>query len=70
MGDKGMIIEIDKSVRESFACCDVSWISKFPDECEVLIARSAYYQHNFCVSILSEENGMQIVSLKSKQRYF
>ena len=49
-------------------CCDVSWISKFPDECEVLIARS--YDHfnendnNFCVSILSEENGIQIVSLK------
>ena len=54
--DEGMIIEIDKSVRERFTCCDVSWISKFPDEC-----------NNFVVSILSEENGIQIVSLKKSE---
>eukprot|EP01084_Bolivina_argentea_P031437 58188_1 len=31
--NKGMIMQIDESFRESFdsICCDVSWISKFPD---------------------------------------
>eukprot|EP01084_Bolivina_argentea_P096781 173987_1 len=42
MNNDGMIIEIDKSFKnnEYLLCCDVSWISKFPDECEVLFARS------------------------------
>ena len=41
-GNKGMIIEIDKEYKgnKDIYCCDVSWISKFPDECEVLFARS------------------------------
>eukprot|EP01084_Bolivina_argentea_P017223 32173_1 len=42
MNGDGMIIEIDEEYRSNrkIFCCDVSWISKFPDECEVLIARS------------------------------
>ena len=36
---EGMIIEIDKESRDWFICCDVSWISKFPNDCEIFIAR-------------------------------
>ena len=39
----GMLIEIDQEFKrhENVFCCDVSWISKFEDEAEVLFARSA-----------------------------
>eukprot|EP01083_Nonionella_stella_P291268 991166_1 len=42
VGAEGMIIEIDQSIQSDkhFVCCDVSWISGFPHECEILIARS------------------------------
>eukprot|EP01083_Nonionella_stella_P200796 735028_1 len=43
IGDEGMIIEIDELSRKRLKCCDVSWISKFSDECEILIARSIYH---------------------------
>eukprot|EP01084_Bolivina_argentea_P158825 276659_1 len=46
VGDKGMIIEIDKLSRKRLQCCDVSWISKFSDECEVLIARTIPHSKN------------------------
>ena len=65
--DKGMIIQIDEKYRSNrfIPCCDVSWISKFPDECEILIARSTSLRHNnnFSLSILDEQNGIQTVSL-------
>ena len=37
----GMLVEIDKDVKSDSGvdCCDVSWISKFPDEAEVLFSR-------------------------------
>ena len=35
-----MLIEMDGNVANQFTCCSVDWISKFPDECEVLIART------------------------------
>ena len=38
----GMMIQFDEKCREDCMvfCCDVSWISKFPDECEIVFARS------------------------------
>eukprot|EP01084_Bolivina_argentea_P202730 346327_1 len=43
IGQKGIEICMDKTItNEMFISCDVSWISMFPDECEVLIARSVY----------------------------
>ena len=38
--NQGMLIEIDGNVANQFVCCSVDWISKFPDECEVLMART------------------------------
>ena len=40
--DGGMIIEIDESFKDNefVSCCDVSWISKYPQEKEVLFSRS------------------------------
>eukprot|EP00483_Globobulimina_turgida_P001131 UN01133 len=35
-GESGILIEIES--RKLFTCCDVSWISKFPNEEEVLFA--------------------------------
>ena len=36
----GMLMEFDSQVTEKFVCASLEWISKFPDECEILIARS------------------------------
>ena len=36
----GMIFELDEDILHRFHCCSVEWISKFQDECEILIARS------------------------------
>eukprot|EP01083_Nonionella_stella_P246949 856776_1 len=67
--DKGMIINIDKEFKNDdyVYCCDVSWISKFPDECEVLFARSMRYTYgDFECVVLDDANGVQTVSLKNK----
>ena len=64
---KGMIIEInqDYKLNGGVSCCDVSWISKFPDECEILFARSlSYTADNFSCVLLDASNGVQIVSLR------
>ena len=39
----GMLIEFDKNSANRLICCKVDWISRFPDECEILIARTEYY---------------------------
>ena len=41
----GMLIEIDADVCQELVCCSVDWISKFHDECEILIARSNVTNH-------------------------
>eukprot|EP01084_Bolivina_argentea_P041254 76118_1 len=38
--NEGMLIEIDNNFRENAICCDVSWISRYGYESEILIARS------------------------------
>ena len=63
MKGDGMMIEIDKDYKKFVTCCDVSWISKFPDECEILFARSLQ-GHKFKCLILDESNGIQTISLK------
>lgn len=35
-----MLIQLNGECMNEITCCSVDWISKFPDECEVLIARS------------------------------
>lgn len=67
MEEKGMIIEIDESFRKLNKCCNVSWISKFPDECEILIARSvgAVDNNKFQCKILDEHDGIQTVCLSN-----
>eukprot|EP01084_Bolivina_argentea_P213867 363127_1 len=72
MGDKGMIIEMEESIRQSFVCCNVQWISKFPDECEVLIARTAYGYGSgkrFKLSILEHKGRIQTVGLKEDENW-
>ena len=41
MKQNGLLIEMDNNIINKFICCNVTWISKFPDECEVLIGRTA-----------------------------
>ena len=68
----GMMIQFDEEYRENkcVLCCDVSWISKFPDECEILFARSLKDDKGFnefkCV-VLDESNGIQTVSLSKSE---
>eukprot|EP01084_Bolivina_argentea_P289449 497061_1 len=72
--DKGIVLEIDEEYRNGrgITCCDVSWLSKFPDECEVLIARSAgnwgaAENNGFELNILDEMGGIQTVGLKQRK---
>ena len=70
---KGMIIEFDKEYKVNkyiVNCCDVSWISKFPDECEILFARSVGLgTNNFCCTVVDESDGIQTISLKYRNFY-
>ena len=69
-GNEGMILEIDKAYKSDVAvyCCDVSWISKFPDECEILFARSTPvefgYNNNFQCIVMDDSKGTQTISLQ------
>ena len=68
-GNEGMIIEICKEYKDDryVFCCDVSWISKFKDECEILFARSLPMDeagNNFRCQVIDESNGVQTISLK------
>ena len=68
MNGEGMIIEIDENFKNGYDiyCCDVSWISKFPDECEVLFCRSAQrgFYGSFSLLTSDEKNGIQTVSMQ------
>ena len=62
-----MMIEFDKEYKNNkyhVFCCDVSWVSKFPDECEVLFARSLFGDGKFQCNVVDESNGVQTISLK------
>eukprot|EP01083_Nonionella_stella_P075630 205670_1 len=69
LDNAGILIEMDENFKDnSFVdCCDVSWISKFPDECEVLFTRSSStwgeYNSSFQCNVVDENNGTQIVTL-------
>ena len=67
-GNKGMIIEIDKQYKNNWDvhCCDVSWISKFPDECEVLFARSA---RKYDGGMYGDTINMLMLDMVTKARY-
>eukprot|EP01083_Nonionella_stella_P011236 31934_1 len=69
MKGDGMIVSIDKKFKNDRAikCCDVSWISKFPDECEVLFARSLEYktlETGFVCNVMDAAKGVQMICLK------
>eukprot|EP00483_Globobulimina_turgida_P012529 UN12552 len=38
----GMILVMNEEFRKHTSSCDVSWISKWPKECEVLISRTSW----------------------------
>ena len=69
MKGSGMMIHFEEEYRNygDVLCCDVSWISKFPDECEILFARSLGSLGNFNCTVLDECNGVQTISLKRNQ---
>ena len=71
MKGQGLMLHIDEKYRDGtwrdgVRCCDVSWISKFPDEGEILFARSLRHGCFQC-AILDEVNGIQTVSLKQER---
>eukprot|EP01083_Nonionella_stella_P153719 494239_1 len=68
----GMIIELDELSRRMLVSCDVSWVSRFPDECEILFARSNRDKMTgFQLSILDDHNdGLQMVSLNGNRLLF
>ena len=72
MKGEGMMIQFDKKYKDSHhvLCCDVSWISKFPDECEILFARSLQWKYvsnnNFSCYVLDEHDGIQTIIVKDQ----
>ena len=52
--DGGMLIVMDRAFRKNVYCCDVRWISKFPDECEVLISRSLGKENEFSLKVMEK----------------
>eukprot|EP01083_Nonionella_stella_P066595 175494_1 len=76
--DEGMLIKIDSEYKRGVStyhspgaiyCCDVSWISKFQDECEVLFARSPDGSHIFSLHVLDDSSGIQRVKLDRKDTF-
>lgn len=65
LNNEGMIIEIYDAYKfDSATCCDVSWISKFPDECEVLFARDRRCNASFHLMVTDDiPKGIQTISL-------
>eukprot|EP01084_Bolivina_argentea_P188668 324719_1 len=68
MCEKGMMLEFDEKFRAEwnkliFRSCDVSWISRFEDEAEILFARSVGSINQFQYKILEEQKEIQIVSV-------
>ena len=67
-----MIIEFDEKYKDHHEvyCCDVSWISKFADECEILFARSLHVldagDNEFQCDVLDESSGVQTILLKKR----
>ena len=76
MEDKGLIMEVDESFKNQRAiCCDVSWISKFPDECEVLFARNignrdTMMENAFKCEVLDETQNVQRVGVAGDKRFY
>mgnify|MGYP005653782385 CR=1 FL=1 len=64
---KGMLIRIDGEFKndDNIHCCDVSWLSKFPDEAEVLFARSwgGWVVGRFKCTVVDSALGVQTVRL-------
>ena len=69
VGGDGMIIKVDRTYKDNWDvfCCDVSWISSFANECEILFARSMKHfmvSNKFRLEILNETSGVQTVLLR------
>eukprot|EP01083_Nonionella_stella_P091134 254719_1 len=64
----GMILCFDKEVKnkDGVVCCDVSWISKFPEECEFLLARSIGQNVNegFEMAVIDHISGIQTIAVQ------
>eukprot|EP01083_Nonionella_stella_P071601 192432_1 len=68
MSGTGMMFVIDNQFKDNdwVKCCDVSWISKFEDECEVLFQRGGdCSEQSFSCNVLDESKGIQTVALKN-----
>ena len=62
--DNGVLFEIDETFRENAICCDVSWISKFENEREVLFARSIdAVLNDFECKVVGQDEDLQYVVL-------
>ena len=71
MQNEGMMIEIGSGYKNDHDvyACDVSWISKFEDECEILFSRFAQDGElydgtkGFICKVIDQSNGIQTVRL-------
>eukprot|EP01083_Nonionella_stella_P041456 112404_1 len=69
----GMLIRLDSGFKNGDSisnvhCCDVSWVSKFPDEAEILFARSVNSYGNltsskFSMKVVDRVGDTQVASL-------
>mmetsp|Transcript_5831 Transcript_5831/g.9729 ORF Transcript_5831/g.9729 Transcript_5831/m.9729 type:complete len:524 (-) Transcript_5831:9-1580(-) len=62
MDEGGIMIELHNSFRKHHVCADVSWLSLFPDECQVLLARDIPMDdrfYSYTLKLQNEVNGIQ-----------
>ena len=52
----GMMMELNENIAQNFICCSVTWVSKFRDECEILIARTVNTTNAATLSVVEHEH--------------
>eukprot|EP01084_Bolivina_argentea_P004935 9346_1 len=71
-GDSGMLIEMDEAFRNNTfnRCCDVSWISRFPDECEVLMARGGQFLDRWKTRFIDAAKGDLVKNPMEEMKHY
>ena len=66
----GMMMQCNENICKNFICCSVTWISKFSDECEILIARTVNTTNAAILSVVDHEHKQKYLNdIYSKINY-
>eukprot|EP01084_Bolivina_argentea_P015318 28634_1 len=69
IGGNGIELQIEPSFKENAICCDVSWISKFTVEREILFARSvSKHYSSYQLKVEEDNNGVQTAIIQESSK--